>query len=191
VPNAVNVVEVADFECPHCRAFHPRLREAIADLGHVVHVVRIHYPLPGHPHARVAALAHLCAVHAGKGEEMADLLFTADDLGRPAIVSGAASIGLDAAALERCIDGPEATAELAEHRAIVQELAIRGVPTTFVDDQVIQGAQPADEVVNVLHAAASGEAAKGIPISGPLYIGLVAVSVVLVVALARRRPEDQ
>jgi predicted DsbA family dithiol-disulfide isomerase len=184
----VNVVEVADFECPHCRAFHPRLSDAIANLGREVHLVRIHYPLPGHPHARVAALVHICAARAGKGDEMASLLFTAEDLSRPAIVASAASIGLDVAALERCVDGPAARAELDEHRRITEALAVHGVPTTFIGDAILRGAQPSDEVESALRAAGSGEGAKGIP--GHLYIGLVAVSVGLVVALARRRPEE-
>jgi predicted DsbA family dithiol-disulfide isomerase len=120
---------------------------------------------------------------------MADLLFTADDLARPAIVASAASIGLDAPSLERCIDGPAARAELDEDRRIIQELGITGVPTTYIGDEILRGARSREDVDSALQAAVAGEGAKGIP--GHLYLGLIAVSVGLVVALARRRPEEK
>jgi predicted DsbA family dithiol-disulfide isomerase/uncharacterized membrane protein len=187
-PDVVNVVEVADFQCPHCRAFHPHLKAAIASFGGPVNFVRVHYPLSGHAYARDAALAHLCADDAGHGEEMANLLFTTEDLSPDAIISRAPDVGLGTEDLRRCMAGVRARERLREHLRIVRSLSVSAVPTTFIGHTSIRGGREEDEILADLRRAASGEGLRGIP--DYLYLTMVAVAIALVILLARRKPEE-
>lgn len=76
-PGATTIVEVVDFECPFCREMQARLASAITHAAVPVRIVRKMMPLPRHPHALTAALAWCCADAQGKGDAMAEALFTA------------------------------------------------------------------------------------------------------------------
>src|SRR5690606_29783242 len=60
----VQVVEVADFTCPHCRQLAPALDAALEGSNQPIHRVMIH--VTAHPRAVEAASAHVCAEAAGK-----------------------------------------------------------------------------------------------------------------------------
>jgi len=78
VSGETTIVEYVDFECPFCRDMQGKLTKAIARVGKPVRIVRKMVPLPVHKHSFVAAIAWCCADSLGKGNEMADALFTAD-----------------------------------------------------------------------------------------------------------------
>ena len=86
VPDKLNVVEVADFQCPHCRRMHAIVKRFVEEQGDRVHFVRLTAPMPGHAQARDASRAFQCAAEQGRGDEMAEALFTARDL-RPGAVT--------------------------------------------------------------------------------------------------------
>ena len=76
-PGAVTVVDFADFECPFCRMTHAMLAPLLAEHRDRVRLVRKNVPLKQHSHALDAARAACCGDEMGKGEEMADALFSA------------------------------------------------------------------------------------------------------------------
>src|SRR5690606_14016547 len=43
-PGVLNVIEFADFECPHCRRLHPILKSALASLDAPAKVQRFNVP---------------------------------------------------------------------------------------------------------------------------------------------------
>src|SRR6185436_6175530 len=74
IPGKVTIVSFTDFECPFCRKLHPvldGLRDRHADR---VHFVRKMKPLAGHPGARPAAEAWVCAP-LGKRDAVAAALY--------------------------------------------------------------------------------------------------------------------
>jgi protein-disulfide isomerase len=135
----INVVEFSDFECPFCRALHPVLARALAPYGERLHFVRKVYPLPSHAHGQAAARAYLCAADQGQGEAMADLLFTVSDVSATAGVRHAASLGLDVTRFEQCVRAPATQRRLQEQIAGVRSSGMRGLPTVWIGDQVIEG----------------------------------------------------
>lgn len=167
-PGKVNVVEFADFECPFCRNLHQRLKALLAPHGERVHFVRLNMPLDGHPHARGAALAVLCAEATNKAEPMADFLFATEDLSSDAIRKGAAGLGLDLGAFDSCLRAPETEARLAREIAVVKEAGLEGLPTTYVGGRRIVGAQSDDTFSAAIEHAKLGEDERGIP--GWLYL---------------------
>jgi protein-disulfide isomerase len=138
----INVVEFSDFECPHCRAMHPVLTRALAPHGDRVHFVRKVYPLPGHAHGQAAARAYMCAQEQGRGEPMADALFAAADVSAPACSRHAARIGLDLARFEGCTRDPATQQQLMRQIDSIRRSGMRGLPTVWIGDEVIEGFDP-------------------------------------------------
>src|SRR6185295_5203511 len=73
----VTVVDFVDFECPFCRLTHAELAPAIEARRAKIRVARKHVPLRMHRHALDAAKAGCCGETLGKGDAMADALFSA------------------------------------------------------------------------------------------------------------------
>src|SRR5262249_42283463 len=92
----VTVVDFVDYECPFCRMTHVALAPLLAANESRVRVVRKNVPLRMHPHAMDAARAACCGERLGKGDAMADALFTAptDELTVDGCEKIAAALGL-------------------------------------------------------------------------------------------------
>jgi predicted DsbA family dithiol-disulfide isomerase len=178
-PGKINVVEFADYECPYCRLLHPELKTVIASYPGKVNFTRLNLPLHGHEFAQVAAEAQVCAREQGKGDEMADRLFAAEDL-RPAANRVLGRIlGLDMAAYDRCIASGQADATIDAESKILIDHGLRGLPTTFVGGKTIIGVQAEEVFRDAFDHAERGEGDSGIPAPaywlGVLGLGLAVI----------------
>jgi uncharacterized membrane protein len=150
VPDKVNVVEVADFACPHCRRMHAVLTRFLAEQGGRVHFVRLTAPMPAHEQARPASRAFLCACEQGRGDEMAEALFQAPSLAPAWCERIAAALGLSMPAFRACVAAPETDARLDADLAWVKDASPSGLPVVWVQDRMFFGVQP----IEALRAAA-------------------------------------
>lgn len=73
--STVQLIEYADFQCPGCAAFHPIVKQIVADYGDKIAYAYRHYPLPQHQHAEIMAYAAEAAGLQGKFWEMSDLIY--------------------------------------------------------------------------------------------------------------------
>jgi uncharacterized membrane protein/predicted DsbA family dithiol-disulfide isomerase len=153
-PGVVTIVELVDFECPFCRALAPRLADALRATSVPVRVVRKMVPLPMHPHAMPAALAWCCAAAQGKGDAMADALFSAppEDLTTEGCEKIAQSVGCDLDRYRR--DRPAMVGKVAADMLDARGGNVRSLPTVFVGTQRLTGANHStqDLVAAVEHA---------------------------------------
>jgi len=159
----INVIEFADFQCPHCRRLHGRLKALLEPYGDRVHFVRLNMPLRSHPHARGAALAAICAETSGKADALADFLFSTVDLSKENITRKAVELGIERGTFERCLEAPETEARLERESRILRDIGFQGLPTTYVGDQRIVGAQSDEVFREALKTAASGASERGVP----------------------------
>src|SRR5919205_1460664 len=85
----VTLVEYGDFECPHCAAAYPVVRELLASFEGRVRFAFRHFPIAiSHDHAQKAAEASEAAAVQEKFWEMHDLLFQhQDDLDRDSLIA--------------------------------------------------------------------------------------------------------
>jgi protein-disulfide isomerase len=150
VPGKVNVVEVADFACPHCRRMHAVLTRFLAEEGDRVHVVRLTAPMPAHADARSASRAFLCASAQGKGDEMAEALFLTPALDPASCERIAASLQLSLPAFRACIAAPETEERLDNDLTWVKRASPHGLPVIWVQERMFFGLQP----IEVLRTAA-------------------------------------
>jgi protein-disulfide isomerase len=93
----VTLVEYGDFECPHCGAAHPVIRELLRTLSGRMRFVFRHFPITvSHDHAQKAAEASEAAAQQGKFWEMHDQLFQHQDaLDADSLVGYARALDLD------------------------------------------------------------------------------------------------
>jgi uncharacterized membrane protein/predicted DsbA family dithiol-disulfide isomerase len=166
----ITVVDFVDFECPYCRetnaAFQPVLEARRADgtspaspeggrnLG--VRVVRRQVPLASHPHAMDAARAACCGERLGKGDAMAEALFTApvEELTPKGCERIAQRLGLPLDAYRACIADPATNASIERDKAEFRETGGKGLPTIWIDGEVLKGAQSSEELAAALDRAA-------------------------------------
>lgn len=183
-PGVLNVIEFADFECPHCRRLHPILKATIAGLTEPVKVQRFNVPLPFHRHAEGAARAGICGKAMGKENEMADLLFglpLTDDVW----LDHAKTLGLDIDTFKRCFDSEQTTNTLADEVDLFKSTKAQGIPLTFIGRETLRGsADPA--LVRELFAKALAPEPPRVP--GPAFIAIVAALVAGIVVFFRKQP---
>ena len=152
-PGAVTVVNFADFECPFCRKTHAVLAPLLAEHHDRVRVVRKNVPLTRmHPHALDAARAACCGDQMGKGEAMADALFSApvQELTPEGCAKLATSLGLDEGAFRRCTSDPATDARIKDDEASFKASQGHGLPTLWINDEKIEGYKMDDTVQKTL-----------------------------------------
>jgi uncharacterized membrane protein len=155
---AVTLVELTDFDCPHCKDAEAALRPFLRNHPDV-RFVRLPAPLPKHDNARPAARAYLAARAQGKGEEMAAALFAADDRGFDACRKLAAGLGLRLAEYDRTARDPRTEAELDATVAWARPLDT-GVPVMWLQDRRFTGV-PTPQVLEDAYQKAKSPPAVG------------------------------
>jgi uncharacterized membrane protein/protein-disulfide isomerase len=161
VPGKLNVVEVADFECPHCRGMHAVLTLFLDEEGDRVHLVRVAAPRPAQPKARTAGRAFLCAAGQGRGDDMAEALFAAEDLTPEGCARLAGSLGLSLPAFRACVADPATDERLDADVAWVRRASPQGLPVIWVQDRMLYGEQPIDALRRAARAAEQDLARAG------------------------------
>jgi protein-disulfide isomerase/uncharacterized membrane protein len=141
----VTVVEYSDFMCPFCRNLGMALSQFVPQAGGRVVVYFKNFPLdktcnerlPGstHPGSCNLALGGLCAEYQGKFDAYHDRVFSAElHNPQPAdVVRLAGEAGLNAAAVQGCLDDPKTKADLAAQVAEGNRLGVDSTPTLYIN----------------------------------------------------------
>jgi protein-disulfide isomerase len=133
----VTLVEFSDFQCPFCARFHnntlPQIQKEYVETGKVRHVFR-NLPLESiHPQSFKAHEAALCASDQGKYWEMHNLLFANQQALAPdQLVGHAKTLGLDAAAFQKCLDSGKQAARIRTDLEEAGRLGVNGTPAFLV-----------------------------------------------------------
>lgn len=149
------VVDFVDFECPFCRMTHAELEPLLEEHAKQVRVVRRQMPLRSHPHALDAARAACCGEQLGKGDAMANALFTApeDDLTPEGCEKLAASLGLSLDAYRACVKSAATDALIESDKAEFKAAGGFALPTIWIGDTRFVGAQPREALEKALERA--------------------------------------
>jgi thiol-disulfide isomerase/thioredoxin len=185
VPGKINVVEFIDFQCPFCRQLHPTVLELLDEYGSRVNFVRLNMPLPNHALARSAARAYCCADDQKKGSAMADALLKTDDLTPEGCEKLAAELGLSLAEYQACVKSAATEARINDEIARVKKAGFGGLPTVWVEDEVIVGHNP-DHLRDAFTRAANDTPRARLPTSLLWAAFTVALGVVGAIALRTR-----
>lgn len=151
----VTIVDFVDFECPFCRQTNLELEPILEARRSKVRLVRKHVPLRMHPHAMDAAKAGCCGETMGKGDEMANALFTApvEELTPEGCEKLAEKLGLDVNEFRKCVSDPATTERIEADKAAFKSAKGHGLPTIWVDDQKLEGAQEPEDLKTAIDGA--------------------------------------
>jgi predicted DsbA family dithiol-disulfide isomerase len=111
-----------------------------------------------HAHAMDAARTACCAERLGKGDEMAEALFTADPvtLTPEGCEALALAQGLDVPRFRECVKDPATEARILADTAAFRAAHGQGLPTLYIDGTVLEGAQDREALAATLDSAIKG-----------------------------------
>jgi protein-disulfide isomerase len=139
----VTIVEFSDYQCPFCARVNPTLEQVRKTYGDKVKIIFKDFPLPNHPQAPKAAEAGHCAGEQGKYWEMHDQMFANQRaLNVPELKQYAASLGMDAAKFNQCLDTGKHAGLVASGTAQGEKMGVNSTPTLYVNGRPLIGAQP-------------------------------------------------
>ena len=137
----ITLVEYGDFECPHCRAAHPIVKQIQSSMGRDVRIVYRHFPLTKiHPHAQHAAEIAEAAAQHGKFWAMYDLLFAHQDaLADQDLVRYATTLGIDAEWAATVLADGRFRRRVRDDFASGVRSGVNGTPTFFIGGERYEG----------------------------------------------------
>ena len=150
----VTIVEYGDYECPHCGAAHPVVKQLLEHLGEEVRFVFRNFPLTQiHAHAEPAAEAAEVAADHGLFWEMHDLIFENQNrLDNRSLAAYAGSLGIEESDFLNKISQHEKLARIKEDFMSGVESGVNGTPTFFINGRRHEGA---NDFASLLAAAKS------------------------------------
>jgi protein-disulfide isomerase len=160
----VTLEEFGDFQCPPCGQFAAFAEELLKEYDSRLRVVFHNFPLPGHEHAREAALAAEAAGFQGKFWEMYDTLYKEQATWskapntRELFESYAGTLGLNMDEFRKDMDSDKAKERVDSDHALGESLGIKVTPTLFINKRPLETAEKNPEGVRAaINAALTGK----------------------------------
>jgi protein-disulfide isomerase len=136
----ITFVEFSDFECPFCSKAAEKVEAILQAYPKDARLVYKQYPLPSHPHAKMAAAASLAAQTQNKFWPMHDKLFAnGHRLSDASILQAAKDIGLDLTKFQADLKSPRVQQIVAKDIADGDKVQISGTPTFFINGKRYNG----------------------------------------------------
>ena len=141
----LEIVEFADFQCPHCKEAQANMDKLAVDFPQARFVFQ-NYPLPQHPESARAAAYSLCVAKEGGSAAFftfASAVFDGQEgLETPdgatlTLNSAATKAGLDPAKIAACSTTPAIVAAVEASKKLAQDLDINQTPTLLVNGRQV------------------------------------------------------
>ena len=154
----ITLVEFSDFECPYCSKAALKIEAILQAYPKDARLVYKHFPLPDHPHAKMAAEAALAAQAQDKFWPMHDKLFAnGRHLSAETIAGIAKDIGLDMDKFRADMQSAGVKATLRKDLADGDKADIQGTPTVFINGKRYNGSLEMLMVKPILDAELKGK----------------------------------
>lgn len=148
----ITLVEFMDYRCGYCRKAVPEVESLLKSDGNIRLIVK-EFPILGEASmlsSRFAiAVKQIAGPDAYKQAHDALIEFKGDisDVTLRRLSDG---LGLDTEAVLAHMDSPSVTDEIAMTRALAQKLKISGTPTFVLEDELLRGYLPADQMERIV-----------------------------------------
>jgi protein-disulfide isomerase len=149
----ITLVEFLDYKCHYCRKAHEEVAKMLATDGNIRLVVK-EFPILGEQ--SILASQFAIAVKQVAGGEvykaMNDSLMTfPGEFSMPTLTRLATTFGLDMAEIEQRMNSPEVAEEIQKTRALAQQMRITGTPTFILQDEMLRGYLPYDQMMLIVN----------------------------------------
>jgi protein-disulfide isomerase len=154
----LEIVEFADFQCPHCKAAQANMDKLLVDFPKA-RIVFQNYPLPQHPAAAGAAAHGVCVAKQGGSDAFftyAAAVFEGQDgLATPdgatlTLNSAVTKAGLDPAKIEACAASPAVIASVDASVQLAKDLEINETPMLVVNGRMLSATAPYDTLKQII-----------------------------------------
>ena len=145
-PEAVTIIEFADFTCIYCRAIEREIVQVLQQNPEVRHVWRDMPVASDTPEGMIAAVAGRCAKDQGKFWDMHNLLIQADIVTLDEINKFANTINLNETEFNTCMASNKHVSDIQEDISIAKQHNLTAAPTLFIGNEVISGFAKASEI---------------------------------------------
>jgi protein-disulfide isomerase len=147
----ITLVEFMDYKCGYCKRAFPEVNDLLEFDGNIKLIVK-EFPILGEQSVLASrfAVATLQTLGDEAYEKIHESLMSfSGDVTQTALNRMAEGFGLDAAAIQAQMDSDAVTKVIAENRALAQRLNISGTPSFVMEDQMMRGYLPLDEMQRV------------------------------------------
>jgi protein-disulfide isomerase len=154
----LELVEFADFQCPHCKEAQANMEKLAVDFPKA-HIVFENYPLPQHPAAAGAAAYGVCVAKQGGSDafftfasavfEGQDGLATSDGA-TLTLNSAVTKAGLDPAKIAACAATPATVANVDASVKLAKDVNINQTPTLVVNGRQIPANGSYDTIKQII-----------------------------------------
>jgi len=144
----ITLVEFLDYKCGFCKRAFGEVEKLLEADGNIRFIVK-EFPILGEQSLLASRFAIATKLVEGDDQYKAlhDALMAFNgDITMPALRRIAGTLEFDAAAIEARMEDPEITANLQATRALAQRLQINGTPSFVLDDEMLRGFLPADQM---------------------------------------------
>lgn len=149
----ITLVEFLDYKCHYCRKAHEEVAKMLETDGNIRLVVK-EFPILGEQSFLASQFAIAVKQIAG-GEvykAMNDSLMTfPGEFSMPTLTRLAQTYGLDMAEIEVRMNSPEVAAEIQKTRELAQQMRITGTPTFILQDEMLRGYLPFDQMMLIVN----------------------------------------
>lgn len=156
----VTIVEFADYQCPHCKAAAPTIKDMLRRFPNKVRLVFVDYPINPSGISRLVAKGAACANSQGRFWDYQDLAFARQSsLTASSPEALATELGLDKAAFSKCYSSQEAEQPVAKAEAEAVRIGIHSTPTLYVNGRRLRVVRSMADDLNtaVLQAITASE----------------------------------
>ncbi len=144
----VTLVEFMDYRCGFCKRAFGEVEKLLAEDGNIRFIVK-EFPILGEQSVLAARFAIATRMIEGDTGYKAihDALMTFNgDITLPALRRLSNTLGLDTDKIEARMDDKSVTEEIYATRALAQRLQVSGTPTFVLEDQMLRGFLPYDQL---------------------------------------------
>ena len=153
------LIEYSDFQCPACGAYHPILKKVTDNLGAQVRFAYIHFPLPQHKNAKLAATVAEASGKQGKFWEMHDLIFQnqsdwSEEKNASVIFAKYANdLGLDLEQFQKDLTSEEIKAKIESDYKSGVKAGVNSTPSFFLNGKKMENPRNYDDFKNAIEQA--------------------------------------
>jgi protein-disulfide isomerase len=154
----LEIVEFADFQCPHCKEAQANMDKLAVDFPQA-RIVFQNYPLPQHKEAASAAAYGVCVAKQGGSSAFftfASAVFDGQDGLASAdgatltLNSAVTKVGLDPVKIAACAALPATVAEVDASVTLAKDLNVNQTPTLVVNGRQVPANAPYDTVKQII-----------------------------------------
>lgn len=155
----VQLIEFADFECPFCGEFHTKLKALRARYATQLSLTYVHFPIPGHRFALLAARVSECAGAQGRFEAIYDRLFDEqDEFGLKPWSDYANEAGVpDLSAFAECIKQTGTFRQIEAGKQLGAKLNVNATPTLIVNGWLLTQPPSDDQLDHMIKSILAGK----------------------------------